>query len=171
MPKVHVLVEGQSEALFIKQLLTDYLNAKRTDGKYLSIHSVLVQTSKNASSPQKKGGYVPFSKIEEQVHKLLGDTSAVLVTTMLDFYRFPQDLLRKQSLPSDPFKAVESLEGEFRDRINDDRFLPYISLHEFESLLFADLEVFKNHVEKLCPKESDAIRGLCNRLKHVEPEP
>lgn len=170
MPRVHVLVEGQSEEHFVKQLLANYLNSKRTDCNFLSIQPILVKTSTDAGSPHKKGGYVPFPKVEKQIRKLLADRNAVLITTMLDFYRFPKELLPPSSLPSDPYKAVESLEGKLQAYIKDDRFLPYISLHEFESLLFADLEVFKNHFEKLCPEERDSIRHLCDQLKNVEPE-
>lgn len=37
-----------------------------------------------------------------------------------------------------PYERVERLENAFGDSINHPRFLPYLQLHEFEALLFAD---------------------------------
>ena len=59
---------------------------------------------------------------------------------MFDFYRLPNDFpgyAAAQKL-SDPYEKAAYLEAALRADIGDDRFLPYLQLHEFEALIFAD---------------------------------
>ncbi|MEZ4710294.1 MAG: DUF4276 family protein [Caldilineaceae bacterium] len=62
-------------------------------------------------------------------------------TTMIDFYGLPTNFPGFQAAMStqDPYRQIEILEQHFRDDIKDLRFTPYIQLHEFEALLFADI--------------------------------
>ena len=41
------------------------------------------------------------------------------------------------------YKRVETLEQAFGKDIGDDRFIPYIQLHEYEAYLFSDVSWFK----------------------------
>src|SRR5262249_30356470 len=61
-------------------------------------------------------------------------------TTMVDLYRLPTDFpgYERCTQQADPIRRVECLETSLGDDINDRRFVPYIQLHEFESLLFSD---------------------------------
>ena len=69
----------------------------------------------------------------------LGDSSAACVTTMLDYYGLPKDFPGKAGLSGHtPYRRVALLEQAFAADISNPRFLPYLVLHEFEAMLFAD---------------------------------
>jgi len=64
---------------------------------------------------------------------------------MIDLYKLPMDFPGKAAntrVPENPTPYVEALEKEFAKAINDRRFIPYIQLHEYEALLFVDLDAF-----------------------------
>ena len=61
-------------------------------------------------------------------------------TTMFDLYRLPDDFpgYEQSKSISDPYLRVMFIERELAKDIDDYRFIPYIQLHEFEALIFAD---------------------------------
>ena len=65
----------------------------------------------------------------------------IFFTTMIDLYALPTRFPRRDEadgLRNDPFQRVEFLEQAFADDINDQRFIPYIQLHEYEAILFSE---------------------------------
>ena len=83
--------------------------------------------------------YEPFQK---GLHKLLKqhDRPGVWFSSMIDLYALPKtfpgwDESRKQA---DPYARIKWLEDAMEKDIGNRRFIPYIQLHEFEALLFAD---------------------------------
>src|SRR5262249_17808127 len=78
------------------------------------------------------------------------DSSAVRVTTMLDYYGLPKDFPGATSLPptADCYRRVDHLENALRDDIQNPRFLPYLSLHEFEAILFVAPQLIATAVEE-----------------------
>lgn len=67
------------------------------------------------------------------------DSSAAIVTTMIDFYGLPNDFPGKATLPTgNCYQKVEYLEGEFSKNISNPKFLPYFSIHELEALVFVE---------------------------------
>jgi hypothetical protein len=66
-----------------------------------------------------------------------------------------------------PYKRVETLEQAFAADIGDERFIPYIQLHEYEAYLFCDLahfSYFYNNSEKAIA----ALQAIADR--HSTPE-
>jgi hypothetical protein len=58
---------------------------------------------------------------------------------MLDYYALPSDFPGYATLPNAPPVArVQYLEQAFGADVADQRFVPYLSQHEFEALLFVD---------------------------------
>lgn len=57
---------------------------------------------------------------------------------MLDFYGLPEDFPGQDSRPTQARAAVAHLEHCASNAVGNPRFIPYLSLHEFEALLFAD---------------------------------
>ncbi len=126
MKLVYVLVEGETEERFCKQILAEHLPG----GTVLK--------------PILLGGVSSYGKIKDRLQRLLGNNAACCVTTMLDYYGLPgnfpgRQYVRKLSNAS-PYRKVAFLENAFKNDINNSRFLPFIMLHEFESLLLADPE-------------------------------
>ena len=56
---------------------------------------------------------------------------------MIDFYGLPNDFPGKNSLKgTNPFDRVNHIEDEMGRDVDDPRFIPFLTLHEFEALLF-----------------------------------
>jgi len=148
--KVLILVEGETEEKFVKEILCPYFETK---GVYLI--------------PINLYGVSTYKKIKEELNSLLKDSSAILVTTMIDLYRIPSDFPNKASVSSSTEyrDKVNQLEGHLSVDINKDNFIPYLQLHEFESLLFSEV----SHFSKI-PGVGNKVNLLNNVLNNLEPE-
>ena len=136
MKKVLIYVEGQTEETFIRDVLGPYLGR-------LNIYLIptLARTKRTRSGKTFKGGIVSYKQVRGDILTLLRDASADLVTTMIDYYGLPDDFPGKGSLPSgEPFLRVQYLEDAFAKDIGRPKFQPFLTLHEFEALLFAKPE-------------------------------
>ena len=133
--KAFVLVEGQTEESFVKNVLLESM----PEGLFLQ--PVVVATKRVNSGGKFKGGVPRYLKVRNEVLRLLGDTSAVMVTTMLDYYALPASFPGKEH-PGGGTAAekVLNVETAWTDDIGSPRFRAYLSLHEFEALLFAQPE-------------------------------
>jgi hypothetical protein len=77
--------------------------------------------------------------VKRDLQRLLADTGAERITTMLDYYGLPDDFPGLANRPSgNCYQRVEHVERAFQGDIAHPRFLPYLALHEFEALLFTD---------------------------------
>ncbi len=131
MKRILILCEGQTEETFVKRIMDPHL---WEHGK--TIIPVLVSKKTGQSERKYKGGVTSYERIRKDVLNLLKDKDAVCVTTMLDYYGLPSDFPGKKTLTGNtPYQRVQYLEQEFARNIQDPRFLPYLSLHEFEALL------------------------------------
>ena len=158
MKRMFIVVEGQTEEAFVKELMTPYF---MQHGIY-DIRPVLIQTSKGH-----KGGFVNYEHLKNELLRLLKSQGQdVIVTTFVDFFRCPE--LPNQNdidtLPSH-IQKVEAMEKSISDDINDWRFIPYIQLHEFEALLFSSANGFEMYFEAQISKE---IQGIINSFDNPE---
>lgn len=135
MSKVLILVEGQTEETFVRDVLERHLRSFS-----VSIIPKLLVTKRTKSGLQFKGGVVSYEQVKSDLRRLLADSSATIVTTMLDYYALPDDFPGYGTRPggSDPYVKVQHLEKCFADDVNNPRFLPYLALHEYEALVFTD---------------------------------
>jgi hypothetical protein len=132
MSKVLILVEGQTEETFIRDTLAPHLSLK---GVYCI--PTLATTKRVKSGPDFKGGIVSYEKARNDIKRLLQDTSADLVTTMIDYYGFSITVPFRESIQGNScFERVKSLEVLFKEDIGHPGFFPYLQLHEFEALVF-----------------------------------
>lgn len=170
MKKVLVLVEGFTEKRFVEDILKPYFQDK---GIFIIARNLK--------------GVGNYGIINKEVNNLLKDSSATLVTTMIDYYRLPSDFPQKQHINQQlhSSKKVEILESAFRVDIKDSKFLPYLQLHEFEALLFSEVSHFskvlsiKSHisyfekiVQVLEPEEinDQPNTSPANRIKQIFPQ-
>jgi hypothetical protein len=141
MIRIVIIGEGQTEQEFCKDVLVPH---------FADIHIAVQHPTIKKSA----GGIVPWKDLKKQIELHLKQDQGCIVTTLIDFYglkdshRFP-GWEEGKSIQSKPDR-MRFLEGEMDFAIEDslaDRFLPYIQLHEFEGLLFSELEVFTNNFE------------------------
>lgn len=131
---LHIVCEGQTEESFVKKVLQPYLSCYG-----IVVKPILVTTSR---SKRAQGGIVNFSHIERDIQDSLKQWSSNnyerhMVTTFIDYYALPNDFpgFSEAQQPLDPYQRVKCLEKALAERIHSSRFLPYIQLHEFETLV------------------------------------
>jgi hypothetical protein len=134
MKKVHILVEGQTEVTFVREVLYPHLFSHG-----IVLQPKLVVTKRVKAGGHFKGGVVSYDQVKRDLERLLRDTSASLVTTLLDYYGLPTDFPGQGTKPGgDCYARVTHVEDAFARDIADPRFLPHLVLHEFEALVFVD---------------------------------
>jgi len=140
MKRVIIICEGQTEKEFCSKTLGTYFA-----GKDCYIHSPLIKTS--------HGGIVKWIELKKQVETHLKSEKDVFVTTLIDFY----GLYRKHNFPNwddaekvvDKNQRMDALEKAMKNDISDryrNRFVPYLQLHEFEGLLFNEIDIFRQQI-------------------------
>lgn len=102
-----------------------------------AVPTILV-TKRTRSGRAFRGGVPPYQRVRAEILRLLGDRSALVVTTMIDYYALPHSFPGNQApLGIDIYQRVACLETAWQQDIHDQRFLPYYAVHEFEALLFS----------------------------------
>ena len=138
-----IICEGQTEANFINQVLFPYLHEK------LEIEAILVKTGENPSGGDAKGGALTYARYSNEVCNLISrlDGNRLFITSFIDLYAldssFPgfNESLRiqnpKQRVEFIESKVFESCTKKYKLLYN---FIPFIMLHEYETLLFTDIQ-------------------------------
>ncbi|ETD22701.1 DUF4276 family protein [Helicobacter macacae] len=136
MKRVYILCEGQSEEVFIRQVLAPYfININ-------SQHCLIPIVTKTSAGH--KGGGLKYHRIKKEILALLNHKEA-FVSTFFDYYALPNDFPKYDKQNGDIYEKVAILEQGFYEDINDSddcyqRFFPHIQPYEFESLLFSDID-------------------------------
>jgi len=139
MPKINVLVEGQTEETFVRDVLNPYFCNVHPDS-YLN--PIILQTKRVFDGTTFKGGLNKYRQFREQAVRLLGDNGAVALTSVIDLYALPRDFPEYASTLNLPYRErVRALEGALAADLDDVRFIPYMSTHEFEALILADTTI------------------------------
>lgn len=133
MRQIAVLVEGSTEEAFVGRVLAPYLRDSGADA-----YGIRVETSRSAAGHKFAGGG-NWEKYERNLRKLLGQSHWSLVTTLMDFYGYPGDGPRADCChrPHRPRDCVARREQAIADAIDSRRFVPFIMLHEFETMVYA----------------------------------
>lgn len=153
MKRVLALVEGQTEERFVKDNLNPALEPKG-----LFLQPTIITTKVVKEGPNFKGGINSYIAIKKDLQKLCGDSSALTVTTMFDFYGLPRDFPHWSSDGSG-HKKVKAAELAFAKDINSQKFLPYLQLHEFEGLLFSVPEIISDTLDRTARDQLIKIRN------------
>lgn len=133
MKRVLMLVEGQTEEALVNAVLRPHLEARG-----IWPIAKVVTTKRTKRGPDFKGGIDTYQRVKNEVERLLEDSSAAMVTTMIDFYALPKDFPGWEDVPaSGPRARVEHLEAAWRRDVDHPRFDPYCMLHETEALIFS----------------------------------
>lgn len=138
MIRVHVICEGQTEEMFVNEVLAETFRLK-------DIYLIPALIGK----PGHKGGNVCFERLLTDVeNRLLGDRDA-WCTTFFDFYglreHFPGKLEAntKGSMDEKAECLLLAMTNQLQEKLGQNamrRFIPYIQMYEFEGLLFSNPE-------------------------------
>lgn len=137
MKTVIIICEGPTEEVFCSNLLSQYLqNSCRIEVRLL-------------------GGNCNWQRIKDMAEKALKQQKNALVTTFFDYYgvktkKFPNWKETVGINKANVRERIEILENGMLEEIDSNlryRFIPYVQLHEFEALLFNNIEVFDEMFE------------------------
>lgn len=166
MARVYVTAEGKTEQAFAVNLLQPHLAG----------FGVFLTKPRPAAIGRKKGrvhrgGVVRYLPFKEDLQRWLREDRSpdLRFTTMIDLYALPRDFpgTSEADKVKDIYARVAALEDALARDIADDRFIPYVQLHEFEALLLSDPRAFacryaghRKAIEALCE--------LCRQYKSPE---
>lgn len=140
MKRIIIICEGETEREFCATILQRYFISKD-----IIIQSPLIKKT--------MGGIVNWNELLKQINHHLKSDLSVYVTTLLDYY----GLHSKHGFPNwsdaencpNKSERMDILEQSMKNSLDDSvafRFIPYVQLHEFEGLLFNDINVFYNQI-------------------------
>ena len=167
MIELYAFCEGLTEQGFCNQVLRPHL---------FPLGEGIVHTIKTANSKRhgvvSRGGIGKYSSLRRQILNELKRhrRPAVFFTTMIDLYGLPQDFPGRVDHvrnPANPTPYVEALEEAFRNDIGDERFIPYLQLHEYETLLFSDPEELVPSFDN-CQRAVDKMKAIVASVPSIE---
>ena len=125
---IYFIAEGATEVQFIETSLRYYF-AERNIGDIRAFDM---------------GGSNSYSLYYKDVTTFLKRENDIIVTSLIDFFRLPNDFPGYESAKklNGGQQQIEFIETKINERINNQRFVPYIQLHEFEGLMFSDMKGF-----------------------------
>lgn len=138
---VLVLVEGQTEERFIKDVLAPEFYALDF---FFDPRLLITKRVKHGASF--KGGVTTYGKFRNDVMRLLGEAKGRIVTTVIDYYGLPNDFPGMSTRPnSTPLQRVLHVEKEIHGDLGaPPNFIPFLALHEFEAWLFSSRDELPN---------------------------
>lgn len=122
MIRLAIAVEGETEEEFVKQILADRLRLR-------GIESIPYLLTGNVNVPRLSG----------EMARLLPDHDAV--TSLVDFYGF-QGKSQGETVDDLEHRILTATRTNLRIAPDPLLVIPYVQLHEFEGLLFADTRAF-----------------------------
>ena len=131
MIRVHIICEGQTEEMFVKELLVPIFLAKG-----LLLVPALV------GRPGHKGGNFKSDRLQADVKNRLLNEKTAYCTTFFDYYGLPQSFPGKDihdsqvDIVTKATSVQEAMTTELTRLIGDDamrRFIPFVQMYEFES--------------------------------------
>jgi hypothetical protein len=154
MIRVGIVCEGQTEVEFVKSCITPYLL-----NHGVNAYPTILQ----APSGRHRGGRVTIERLarflSHEYH------AADRLTTLVDFYGFQDaDGRSRPELEQAIVDAVAGITTGF-----DPRFVrPYVQMHEFEGLLFSDVQQFQYVLDGWDASVCQVLVGI--RAKFATPE-
>lgn len=140
MKRIIIVCEGPTEQVFCRTNLSLYMQTKN-----IHIQTPLIKHS--------KGGIVKWSVLKQQIENHLKSEPTATVTTFIDYY----GMYSKHGFPQWDFceqipnknSRMDAFEGAMFESVREDirhRFIPYLQLHEFEGLLFNDIDIIYSQI-------------------------
>lgn len=169
MKYLNIIVEGSSEENFVNEVMIKHFAPLNI---FISARKIRTGWDKIANKPA-KGGLLKYSKFKNDVTRWIEsekDRTETYYTSFIDLYAFPKDSESpyNESIQKikDPYQKVNALEKAIFNDINHPKFIPYVQLHEFESLILVD----PDRLLVMYPQSQNAISKLKVEIFNKNPE-
>ncbi|MCB0080202.1 MAG: DUF4276 family protein [Caldilineaceae bacterium] len=149
--EVILVVEGPTEQTFVSSVLAPYMAAR---GVYL--RAALI------GKPGHKGGNVRWDRAKIDIGNFLKQRPSTHISTMFDYFRIDPSwpgfarlqIYRATGEQLNASQKAAILEAETKKEAStafaafdaERRFIPYIEMHEFEALLFSDVDILAEEI-------------------------
>lgn len=167
--EIVALVEGPTEKIFIAEILVPYLAEK---GVFMT--PIII------SKPGQKGGDVKFARVKNDIELHLKQRQDTYLTLFVDYYGIKNDWpgLEDAKEQSTPKSKAERINCATKDKVNDlfrdcgseKRFIPYVSMHEFEALLFSEPQKLAKQLN-VTQLKIDRILSECGEPENINDSP
>ncbi len=145
MIRLAISVEGRTEEEFVKEVLSGHLRIRGVEPQ-----------------PVLLNGNVTLDRLGSDIAKLFW--SFDFVTSLVDFYGF------RDKGDATPEELEQLIHGEVVAKINqsfdESRIFPYVQRHEFEGLLFSDVNAF-DYLD-ISEETLDALRNIRSQFPTPE---
>ena len=171
MSRLFVICEGQTEETFVNEVLASHLYTKGWT-------SVSARIMGNARQRARRGGIKGWPTVRREIALRLKGDSGCYVSTLVDYYALPKNgekewpgrIQAEAELYSNRARFIEdALRDDFSKREGNSasgRFIPFILVHEFEALCFADCKAFCDGIGR--PDMAEAMKAIRGAFKSPE---
>lgn len=152
MPRLLVHVEGETEEMFVNEVLAPHLHSAGWD-------EVAARIVGNARMRERRGGIKAWNVVRDDIMRHLKEDPGCYSTTLVDFYALPQSVGKAWPGRADAARLPTAQKAPHVEaQLNADmqqamgtgflqaRFIPFVIMHEFEALLFSDCEAFSRGI-------------------------
>lgn len=172
MSRLLIHVEGETEEMFVNEVLAPHLYASGWE-------IVAARIVGNARLRERRGGIKGWGVVREDIIRHLKEDTGCYATTMVDFYALPQtegkawpgraeatQLSTARKALHVETQLAADLQQAMGAGFNAARFIPFVIMHEFEALLFSDCEAFSRGVGK--PELHEAMQAIRDNFQSPE---
>ncbi|MGK7904684.1 MAG: DUF4276 family protein [Hormoscilla sp.] len=178
MVRLLVVVEGETEETFVREVLAPHLYNKG----FLAVSAKLMG---NARKRDRRGGIKGWPGVRAEIIRHLNTDRSLYVSTMVDYYALPGGENNPNAWPGrfqasclDFDNKAQHIEAELQQDIaaqsttNTERFIPYIIMHEFEGLLFSNcLQLARSIDREDLATKFQNIRDLYSSPEEINDSP
>jgi hypothetical protein len=167
MKRLIVVVEGQTEEAFVREVVCPHLQAL---GLYDVSATIVGKITAQRRGHNNRGGG-SYKHWRKDIQRILQAPSPDLrVTTLFDLYGLPDDFpdLETHKTDTDTNNRCTALQEALRRDINDARFIPYLQRHEFEALVLASLGSLRELLD--AQDDLDGVDALAREIAETPPE-
>ena len=160
MNELVAIVEGETEQTFVRDQLASYLALHGT-----AVWAVLPGRNR------KRGGVKKWEVARQDIVRTLKEGR--YCTTMMDYYAMPDDWPGRADAKSLAWderashveaQLLEDVVAVMGQKFDSQFFIPYVQLHEFEALAFADVAVLASVVAPLSQSSRERIEQQFSRI-------
>ncbi|MCE2472361.1 MAG: DUF4276 family protein [Anaerolineae bacterium] len=169
MISVHIICEGRTESTIVKNILAPEC----------AVNGIYLYPVRNGRT--RKRGNVTLDRLDFNIRDQLHNNRSTYCTTFVDFYGidvdFPgtKEAATKSSISEKQDAVCDALTGKLALTFEDgpiQRFIPYVQMHEFESLLFSDPSQLAFALrEQDLAQQLWAIRNDFETPEHIDDSP
>ncbi len=163
MIRLNITAEGFSEERFVTDMLRPHL---LNFGIYAEVRKVL--TSRKL---RKRGGIVSYQKFKNDITQWFRECPDVYHTTLIDLYGLKNDFPgQSTTIHLQPYSRITEMERLLKEDLKFHKFIPYIQLHEYETLLYSDTTIMERWLGLYNTLPKNCFTNIRNSAPDNNPE-